>query len=616
MRQRHWIQKRLRLALDFLRRQKKQSFPDFESECLWLAQLIEEKKFEEASPVAERIDAFLKEHDKRSFLYHCGELVLTLLIALLVAGVIRQTWFELYEIPTGSMRDTFKERDRVLVSKSVFGLNVPFKTKHFCFSKDRLQRGTIVVITTEGIDLPETDTKYFGVFPGKKRFVKRLVALPGDYVYFYGGNLYCLAKDEKTLIRLKDIPSLKRREFLPFISSFEGRVEMVSEPLTQGKTLLLKHMNRPLGRIDVSPNGTADSKIAYKNSFIKEFSPQLTQNNMPRTIGDFYGIKNFALCRLLLPEELPLEARRLSYGDPEALAWLEMRHSPTLPPKRSVQNALFSLVNTSTTWIPLHAEHIQRLASGLYTARLIINKNHMSRYHFEGEQKGTIPLEKLVPEGTYEFFHGKAFEVGFGGTSFSLEKNHPLYPSSPGELALLFNSGIDVSPETLSPSSWKMPTRFAYFRDGSLVVMGVDVFSKEDPLLKKFEKKEMQRQSKDYSYFAFLDNGAPDKEPLDVQLFKNYGFKVPENHYLLLGDNPVMSVDCRYFGPVPEENIQGSPILLFWPFSRRMGAPEQPPLSWSPYSLALSGVALLIMYGIFTFQKRRRNRVLKRLAQV
>jgi signal peptidase I len=316
---------------------------------------------------------------------------------------------------------------------------------------------------------------------------------------------------------------------------------------------------------------------------------------------------------MLLPEELPREARRLSYVDPDAVAWLELRHSPTLPPKRSVQSALFSLVSTSKTWIPLFPEHIQRLTSGLYTARLVIHGNHMSRYYFEGEQKGGIPLDKRVPDGTFEFFHGKAFEIGFGGTSFSLDKTHSLYPTTPRELALLFNTGIDVSPETYTSSSWKMPSRFAYFRDGAFVVMGVEVFSKDDEVLQTFEKKEMARQGKDFSYFAFLDKGSPDKAPLDVQFFKNYGFKVPENHYLLLGDNPVMSVDSRYFGPVPEENIQGSPILLFWPFGRRMGSPSQPPLAWSPYSLALSGITILVVYTILAYQRKRRNAVLQAL---
>ncbi len=615
MKRKHWIKKRLHAALHFLERAWKRNnhFPEFEADCLQLNNLIEEKNFDKASIFADRVDAFLKEHDKKSPLWYLGELVLTLLVALLAAGVIRQTWFELYEIPTGSMRDTFKERDRVLVSKSIFGLNVPFQTSHFSFSTDRVQRGNIVVVTTDGLDLPDTDTKYFGVFPGKKRYVKRLVALPGDYIYFYGGDLFCLAKDEKTLVRLKQIPTLEGREFIPFISSFEGRVEMVANPISQEKTLYLKHMNKTIGKIMLTPDGTAESKIAYKDSFVREFSPLLTQNNAPRTIGEFYGIKNYALCRMLLPEELPREARRIGVSDPNAVAWLEIRHSPTLPPKRPAQQAFSSFVSTSTTWIPLHSDHLDRLASGLYTARLVIKDNRMHRYYFEETSKTEIPLDKAIPSGIYEFYHGKAFEIGFGGTSFTLPKNHPIYPKTTREFALLFNCGIDVSSESYSSTSWKMPIRFAYYRDGSLIVMGVEVFPKEDETLKTFEQKEMARQAKDFSYFAFLDNGSPDKDPLGVQFFKNYGFRVPEDHYLLLGDNPAMSLDCRYFGPVPEENIQGSPIFILWPFGQRWGTPPQPRLAWSPYSIALAALALLITLAIVSYQREKRRKILHTL---
>lgn len=621
MKHRRWMKKKLFLALTFLEKEWKKgnSVPELERECFVLNKLIEERNGDAAYPVIERIDAYLKKHEKKSFFWYLGEIVLTLSIALLVAGIIRQTWFELYEIPTGSMRDTFKERDRVLVSKSAFGINVPFQTKHVIFDENRLERGDIVVITTDGLDLPDTDTKYFGIFPGKKRYVKRAVALPGDHIYFYGGDLFCLAKDEKTIIRLKDIPSLREREFLPFISSFEGRIEVnTSTSKNQGKSILIKHINKPLGKIDILQGGTAESRIAYKNDFVREFSPILTQNDAPRTIGDFFGIKNFAVCRLLLPEELPKEAKTLGYSDSQAVAWLELRHSPTLPYKRSTQNALFSLLSTSTTWIPLHEFHFKELLKGLYTARLVVKNGRVHRYYFENIQKSEIPIpfERIVPNGTYEFFRGKAFEIGFGGTSFPLDAQHPIYPQTAKELTFLFNTGIDVSPETLSSASWKMPTRFAYFRDGSFIVMGTEIFTKDDPILASFVEKEMARQSKDYSYYAFLDSGSPDKEPLNIEFFKNFGFEVPEKTYLLLGDNPAMSVDSRYFGPVPQENIQGTPVVLFWPFGPRWGFPVQPPIPLSPYSVTFGVIACVIFCAISLHQKKRRKALLERLTSI
>ncbi len=48
-------------------------------------------------------------------------------------------------------------------------------------------------------------------------------------------------------------------------------------------------------------------------------------------------------------------------------------------------------------------------------------------------------------------------------------------------------------------------------------------------------------------------------------------YTVPEDHYLMLGDNSKFSMDSRYFGPVPRQNLIGRAWMVFYPFSRRMG---------------------------------------------
>ena len=108
------------------------------------------------------------------------DFVVAIGFALLVAIVIRQMWFELYTIPTGSMRPTLKESDFLVVSKTDFGLNIPLTTSHFYFDPSLVQRGEIVVFTGENMDIADSDTVYFYLFPGKKQFVKRLIAKPGD----------------------------------------------------------------------------------------------------------------------------------------------------------------------------------------------------------------------------------------------------------------------------------------------------------------------------------------------------------------------------------------------------------------------------------------------------
>jgi signal peptidase I len=48
-------------------------------------------------------------------------------------------------------------------------------------------------------------------------------------------------------------------------------------------------------------------------------------------------------------------------------------------------------------------------------------------------------------------------------------------------------------------------------------------------------------------------------------------FTVPEHGYFALGDNSYNSYDSRYWGPVPEENLVGRGLLVYWPFNRHWG---------------------------------------------
>ncbi len=48
-------------------------------------------------------------------------------------------------------------------------------------------------------------------------------------------------------------------------------------------------------------------------------------------------------------------------------------------------------------------------------------------------------------------------------------------------------------------------------------------------------------------------------------------YTVPPRRYFALGDNSYNSYDSRYWGPVPEENLVGRGLLVYWPFSRHWG---------------------------------------------
>ena len=48
-------------------------------------------------------------------------------------------------------------------------------------------------------------------------------------------------------------------------------------------------------------------------------------------------------------------------------------------------------------------------------------------------------------------------------------------------------------------------------------------------------------------------------------------FHVPDRSYFALGDNSYNSSDSRYWGLVPEENLVGRGVIVYWPFAPHWG---------------------------------------------
>lgn len=123
-----------------------------------------------------------------------------LLVLLLLLSSFRSAVADWNDVPTGSMKPTILEGDRVFVNKVAYDLKLPFTTWHLAEWGDP-QRGDVVVLKS-----PENG----------RRLIKRVIGEPGDALALRGNRLYVNGR---------------RAEYAPIDGKIAERIDAEADPL-------------------------------------------------------------------------------------------------------------------------------------------------------------------------------------------------------------------------------------------------------------------------------------------------------------------------------------------------------------------------------------------------
>jgi signal peptidase I len=103
----------------------------------------------------------------------------SIIIAVILALIIRTFVVQAFKIPSASMEDTMLIGDHLLVNKFIYGIKIPFVDGRFLKIRDP-QRGDVIVF-----EYPEDPSK---------DFIKRVIGTPGDTIQVINKKVYVNGK--------------------------------------------------------------------------------------------------------------------------------------------------------------------------------------------------------------------------------------------------------------------------------------------------------------------------------------------------------------------------------------------------------------------------------------
>ncbi len=198
------------------------------------------------------------------------------------------------------------------------------------------------------------------------------------------------------------------------------------------------------------------------------------------------------------------------------------------------------------------------------------------KYVLPGNPRQVIDYAGLTPEKYYA--EGEKLGngvVSLGDHLFVERFSIYLAPPDRGDVIVFNTENLFVQNEALGDSSGYYYIKRLAALPGDTVKLvnnqlwvktpGSKTFAKIQDISEKFRKIYSQKGG----YHGHLSGMG----------FKKFAFgeeyTIPDDHYLMLGDNSNFSMDSRYFGTVPRRNLIGRAWFVFYPFTRRMGAVDR-----------------------------------------
>lgn len=537
----------------------------FENIFSRLSYSLEKKDRDLASNIVHELLALQKHYLPIPFWERALRYATSLGIFIFLFVLSKQLVIEHMIVPSGSMLPTIHEMDIPIIDKTTYGINIPFAPKHFAFDPKKVQRGDIVMFTSENTAMKDQDVKFLNIFPMKKRVVKRVIAKPDDTVYFYGGKVYGIDATGKSL-DLEKNPYIAPIEHVPCIN-FENYRPLQST--SDFASVALTQMNSPIAALYWNLDGNINGRLIGKYKDAPDYYSIL-------------GMEYFATSSIIEKDK--------SY-------MLKLVHHPSLKMAKLSQDPTSYFIRPglhyTESFLPLEDSDIIKMQSIMTTALFNVKNN----YAFLDNPRFSIALKGAkIPDGKYLFENGIAYSVAtINWFKKALPKNHAIYDVR--NIIAFYNHGTTFYKRAFSQ-------RYVYFFHNDLFIMGQKFLSHKSKKLSTFIAKEKLRSDTET---PFIDDPIlfDDKGSVQTAIIQKYGMKVPKKHYLMLGDNQGGSADSRSFGFLHENSIRGR-FLFMLPFSI-FGLPQPSGLGINIYKIVIYSIIALmaLAYYLIRYTKQR-----------